>query len=79
MWLVEVIRLPLLVVDLVVEDKKKLICSWVVHLCEVGILEESVLEHLSENVFLKELIILSLEDFDFPESIFLLGALIDSV
>lgn len=79
MWLVQVIRLPLLVVDLVMKDQKKLISSGIIHLSEIRILQESVLKYLPEYVLLEELIILSLKYFDLAKSIFLLGTLINTV
>ena len=79
MWLVQVIGLPLLVVDLVMKDQKKLISSGIIHLSEIRILQESVLKYLPEYVLLEELIILSLKYFDLAKSIFLLGTLINTV
>lgn len=61
------------------EDQEELIRSWVIHLGEIWILQESILENLSKDVFLEELVILSLKNLHFAKSILLLSTFIDSI
>jgi hypothetical protein len=61
-----------------VQYEQELICSWIVCRGQVRVLPECILKHLSENIWLKVLIIFPLEDLVLGEPLLWFRSLVNT-